>query len=315
MELDQLECIIEVASQKHFTRAAENLNISQSSLSQKISKLEDELGIKLFERSTRTIYVTPIGLEFIEISRNILKQAKDAKAMIAAYNDLNDVTLHVGVIAALNSIGFSDIVAAYRKERPSVKMNFREDGSVKLIECLRKNEVDLAFLVMPLKNQFPDVNFQVLGSDEYVLAMHQNHPLSSRKVVSLKEVADEPFVFYSEEQSSYYICLDACEKAGFTPKIVCQSNHSPTNLALVASGVGLSFFPLEKIQKNPKLGLTYVNIKERIYKKIAVAILSKREHSLPVRIFYNYCLKYISEHGKEKKKYITLNTVAALKVV
>lgn len=243
MEIHQLEYVLEVAKQRHFTRAADEINVVQSSLSQQIAKLEDELGVKLFERTTRCVNLTPAGVEFVQHAKRILADLEKAKESMLLYGGMLRGTLHIGVIASLESIDFVNIVTSFRTLYPGMVVNIIQQGSHKLIEMLRMNIVDIAFLTMPVHMEHQDIEFTHLGTDEFVLVTKKEHPFVKRKYIDLIEAENENFVFHHKDESIYHICLVACNNAGFQPKIVCQSSHSPTSLALINAGIGVGFFP------------------------------------------------------------------------
>ena len=133
MEMHQLHYVIAVAKHKHFTRAAEEINVGQSGLSQQIAKLENELGVKLFDRTSRTVLPTPAGAEFIQFAQEILSQSEIAKLHMDAHAGLLKGTLSIGTITYLTHIDFGSMIASFHAKYPGLFLNIRQAGSVKLI--------------------------------------------------------------------------------------------------------------------------------------------------------------------------------------
>ena len=292
MELHQLQYVVEVASQKNFTRAADKINVSQSTLSQQIAKLEDELGVKLFERNSRTVDLTQIGAEFIIQAKILLDNLEKSKQIVLEYKGLVKGTLRIGVIASLGRIDYAEMMTEFYRQYPGVNFEIVQAGTYDLLEKLSAKAIEAAFVVMPAAEQYRDINFRHLAYDEYVLAMPRSHRLAGKAILDLAEVAAEKFVFHPATDRMFSICMDACIKAGFHPNIVCESNHSPTCLSLISAGMGIGFFPGEKL-KNTTFDIAIAKIKQPLKKEIVLAFGKQAALSPVAEKFHNFVLKWI----------------------
>jgi len=294
MELHQLQYVVELAQQKNFTRAADRINVSQSTLSHQVAKLEEELGIKLFERTSRTVSLTQAGEDFVSHARNLLNELENAKQSIQGYRGLLKGTLRMGVIASLGRIDYANMVAAFYRQYPGINFEIVQAGTYPLLEKLAAKELELAFVVMPQQEQYKELRFQPLATDDYVLALPRSHPLAGRGSIDLVEVADENFIFHPATDRMFSTCLEACQAAGFQPRIVCESSHSPTCLSLICAGMGIGFFPLEKLQK-PVFDVAIVRLAQPLKKEIVLAV--GRESALtPVADrFYRFALQWVKD--------------------
>ena len=270
MELHQLQYAVEVANLKNFTRAAERINVSQSTLSHQIAKLEEELGMKLFERNSRNVCLTQAGEDFIEQARLTLNNLEKAKQTIQGYRGLLKGTLRMGVVAALGRIEYANMLENFYKRHPGIKFEIVQAGTYDLLEQLSAKAIEIAFLVMPEENQFQDIEFQHLAFDEYVLALPRSHRLAGLASVDLPEIATEKFIFHPPTDRMFSICMEACLQAGFKPEIVCESSHSPTCLSLISAGMGIGFFPQEKLEKTP-FDIATVKLNQPLKKEIVLA--------------------------------------------
>jgi LysR family transcriptional regulator, transcription activator of glutamate synthase operon len=292
MEIHQLQYIVEVAKQRNFTRAADAICVSQSTLSHQIAKLEDELGIKLFDRNSRMVYPTQAGEKFISHVRILLANLEFAKQDLQAYIGLLKGTLRIGVIASLGRIDYAGMLANFYKKYPGLNFEIVQDGTYRLLEKIGTGELDVAFVAMPVVSDYSEIDFYHLAYDDYILVIPEEHRFASRKSIDLAEASDEKFIFHPSSDRMHYICLDACLRAGFKPNIVCQSSHSPTCLALIHAGMGIGFFPQEKV-RNQNFNITMIKLKQPIKKDIALAV-SKRSSSVPaVKIFYQFVLDWV----------------------
>ncbi len=295
MEIHQLQYILEVAKQRHFTRAAEEICVGQSALSHQIAKLEDELGVKLFERTTRKVYLTPAGEEFISYAQRILSEIETAKQCMASYSGILHGTLHVGTITTLTNFDFGSIVASFHQLHPGLNLDIAQEGSYKLIEMLHACEIEIALLTMPPHGKYENIEFVHLADDEYILLVPAKHRFAGRKSIDLAEAADENFIFHRKDQSMYDICLQACQQAGFEPKIVCNSSGSSISFALVGAGMGIGFFPKANVRSIRYSNITSVKLNKSIKKHIMLALPKRAYHAPPVAAFYEYITKWFAQ--------------------
>ncbi|MCX7779461.1 MAG: LysR family transcriptional regulator [Negativicutes bacterium] len=290
MDLTQLEYVVQVATHRHFSRAAEEICIAQSSLSQQIAKLETELGVKLFNRTTRTVQLTAAGAEFILHARKILAEIEAARQSMQAHVGLTKGTVNLGAITTLESINFVSLITTFHKKYPGLHLNISQNGSYKLTEMLRAAAINAAILTPPTNIVSDDIEYYKLAEDEFVLVTSPDHPFAGKPVLDLAEARGENYVFPSPDQSIYNIYYQACLDAGFSPNIVCQCSHSETSLALVSQGMGIGLFPLEAVKVPTPYPVSYCHLNKPIKKLIALALLKNTYQPPAVRVFCEYVL-------------------------
>jgi LysR family transcriptional activator of glutamate synthase operon len=292
MEIHQLQYVVAVAKHKHFTRAADEINVGQSALSQQIAKLESELGVKLFDRTSRTVFPTPAGIEFIEYARGILNQIARARQCMDAHAGLLKGTLSIGTITSLTNIDFGQMIASFHDAYPGISLNIIQDGSIKLTELLRACEIDIAIVTLP-PMEFKDLEFFPLTKDEYVLVTSDKHPLALKKVIDLAEAHDEDFIFHNKAQSMYAICMQACIKAGFEPRIFCYSSGASISFDMIRAGLGIGFFPTEQVKAYRFSGLASIRLRETLTKHVMLAT-PKKTKSPAVTALYQHVIDWVS---------------------
>jgi LysR family transcriptional activator of glutamate synthase operon len=291
MEIHQLQYVIEVAKHRHFTHAAEEICVAQSSLSQQITKLEAELGVKLFDRTTRAVHPTSAGSEFIIYAHQILSEIETARQCMQAHIGLTKGTINIGAITTLESIGFVSLITSFHNMHPGLYLNIVTNGSYRLTELLHSSEINVAILTPPATTAInDDIEFFPLTNDEFVLVTPSNHPLAIKGMIDLAEAANENFIFPSVDQSISTIYFDACREAGFTPQIVCQSSHSETSLGLVSVGMGVALFPLDTVLAIKQTEFSIVRLTKPIIKHVALAILKRPYYSPAVKAFCDFVL-------------------------
>jgi LysR family hydrogen peroxide-inducible transcriptional activator len=291
MEIHQLQYVVAVAKHKHFTHAAEELNVGQSSLSQQIAKLETEFGIKIFDRSSRTVSPTPAGKEFIEYAREILTKLETAKQCISSYAGLLKGTVNIGTITTLTNIDFGKMIVSFHNKYPGLTLNIIQEGSIKLIELLQAGEIDIAFVTLP-PMKYNDLDFFHLGKDEYVLVTSANHRFAKRKIIDLAEARNENFIFHKKTQSMYSICMQACNKSGFKPRILCYSSGAAISLDMIRADLGIGFFPSQDMKYFRISGLVSIKLREPPIKHVVMAT-KKKPKTPSVNTFYQHIIEWV----------------------
>lgn len=294
MELHQLRYAVAVAESKSFSLAAEECFVSQSSLSQQVIKLELELQIRLFLRSTRSVELTEAGEEFVTRAKEILYQVSALEQSMGLYSGLMKGTLNIGTITALDKIDFSARITSFYAQYPNLTVNITQGGSVELIDMLRAKTIDIAFVVLPpsADKKYADIDFNLLGTDEYHLAVPSKHPLASKKTVDLRTVHSERFVFHRSDQGISNLCLGACHDAGFEPNIICRHGGRDIGFSLIRSGLGIGFFPAEDFTGRKHSGIRELRLKTPIFKEICMASLAGGRKSNLVSTAIDFMLKW-----------------------
>ncbi len=270
MELFNIRYVLAVAEHESFSLAAQSCHVSQSALSQQISRLEKELGVLLFARSSRGASLTEAGRAFVHRAQEIVQRSDALQAEMSLYAGLRRGTLNLGIITSLQCIDFGGLLSAFCGSYPEISVNIVQEGTYRLLEWLLERKIDAAFLNRPTVGIPAGLEFVKLGEDVYSLAVSTLHPLADREQVSLKELSGEHFIFHQAGQVAAELCLAACQKAGFQPNIVCRSANPTTSLYMVQGGLGVALLPSEEFSVRPLSGVVELKVKERIVKEVGV---------------------------------------------
>lgn len=280
MELRHLRYFIAVAEELNFTRAAERLHIAQPPLSQQISDLEVELGVKLLERSKRPLQLTNAGQEFLKEARLILSQVEQATrlAQLASRGEVG--RLIVGFNSSATQSVLPEILACFRKQFPNVELILREIDSHSQIQSLQNNQIDCGFLHT---QKLDDSNLSYISvlKESVIVALPIGHPLAKKPLIPLQELAKESFILPPQHmgQGFYAQVISLCQQAGFTPKVV-EAMWLQTVLGLVAGGVGVAIVPasMENLQRK---GVIYKSLKDKTF-EIEMLLVWRRDSSSAV---------------------------------
>lgn len=257
MELRYLTAFIAVAEELHFGRAAQRLQMAQPPLSQQIQRLEKELGVQLFERSTRSVRLTSAGRSFLEPARTVLADLDLAQraARAAGRGEYGRVT--VGFAGASSHESLPLLTRALSASHPGIELVLEGQTYANVaLARVAEGSLDLGFVRLPVTR--PGVATRVIAEEELVCALPLGHPLAESESIPVTALAGQPFVSFPANAGSSLrdATFRTCETAGFTPRVLQEAPDSYTILALVAAGVGvtLTLTSCQHIQQN---GLVY----------------------------------------------------------
>ena len=243
MEMHQLAYFESVSRHLHFTRAAEELNVAQPSVSQQIRKLETELGAPLFHRMKRHVALTEAGKTFLPHARAVLQRLDEARLEVQELSGLRRGTLAVGAPPSVGTHLLPRALAAFSSRHPGIALAFREAGSRTLLGLLEQGELDMAVVIQPIRH--PALETRPLLEEELLLAVPRRHPLASgQRRVRLAQLREEPFVLLRE--GAYDLrdqTLAACRRSGFDPVVALDGGEMDSMLRFVAAGIGVAILP------------------------------------------------------------------------
>jgi LysR family hydrogen peroxide-inducible transcriptional activator len=241
MTLTELRYIVAVADARHFGRAAERCHVSQPSLSASVAKLEDELGVRLFERGKRGIAVTPAGEKVVAQARRALEEAARVKAVAQQGKNPLKGVLRLGVIHTIAPYVLPDLVAALKKAAPEMPLDIEENTTANLDRLLRAGELDVVLLALPY--EAPGVEVQALYDEPFKVAVPRGHPLSRRRTIAVEELDTDELLLLPTGHCLRDQVLDACREFSRPPPPGRQGNSLETLRSMVASGSGITVLP------------------------------------------------------------------------
>lgn len=245
MELRHLRHFVAVAEELHFGRAAERLRVAQPAVSAQVRRLEGELGVRLFERSSRGVRLTGAGRAFLEDARASLNHSERAvlKARKAASGEEGRV--RVGMVGSAAHGVLTGVVGPFYGRFPGVSLVPHEMNTAPQIEALGEGRLDVGFLRAPPDNDLGDLETETFAEEPMVAVLPAGHPLAGSRRVKLDELSAEPFVVpdRAREPGLGRQLQEARERRGFAPEVVAESSELWVTLGLVAAGVGVTLLP------------------------------------------------------------------------
>ena len=275
MELNQLRYVCAIDETGSFSRAAELCQIAQPSLSQQILKLEEELGVKLFDRLGRGVRLTETGRVFIPHARAVLEKLELARASIATSPDVPGA-VSLGAIPTIAPYLVPPCTASFLRRYPHTRLRIIEEMTPVLIEGLRNLSLDFALLALPLRHK--DLVLQPVRTEPLFAALPEVHPLGANDRISVGDLRGEPFVMLRDGHCFRDLSLSVCGSAHVKPNIAFESGQFSSVLGMVGAGIGLSIVPEMAVDRSA--ACRYVPLRDDgAVRKIVLASLRGRHFS------------------------------------
>ncbi len=257
MNLRDLKYLVTTAKEGHFARAAQKSFVSQPTLSMQIKKLEDELGVQIFERANKKFLITPIGKELIKRAEIILRVAEEMKILAKNSIDPFSGELSIGAFPTLAPYFLPKIVKTISKNFPKITLLLIEEKTEKLIEKLKEGEIDAAFIAMPISgNEFESVK---IFEEEFLLAVPDNHPFARKKIIKQKELEGVKLILLEDGHCLRDQALAVCARIGAGEQTF-KATSLETLKQMIIAGSGITLIP--QIAAKKEEGIAYVKIEK-----------------------------------------------------
>lgn len=289
MEMKQVKYFLAVAELGSFSAAADNLYISQSSLSKQIMALEKELGVAFFDRSKRSIVLTEAGVTFQKHARRLNDEYEDLLHNLKQYK--RAPTLSVVAIPVIAQYGITSYIAQFQSAYPNIQLMLEEREAVVILPALNNHQFELAFI----RDNYLDVEqYQLLevDRDKFMVTLSVSHPLASKTSISLSELANENFIMFDKGTVVHELAVDACRKVGFDPRIFYASLRVESILGLVASQSGVALIMEKIFQYHKHPDVIAIPLTELIESKIVLAYPKDKKLTIPARNFWEFIRDY-----------------------
>lgn len=268
MDIKQVEYFLKVVETGSFSAAADDLYISQSSLSKQIMALETELGFLLFDRTKRKIVITPAGKTFLPHARNLHTAYLSMLVDVAPHKTAP--TLSIIAIPVIAQYDITAQIARFNLAYPQIQLALEEREAAAILPALTNQQFDLAFL----RDNYLDKNLYnciEVAHDYFQVILSQQHPLAGKPRLCMADLANENFIMFDKGTGVHELTVEACHLAGFEPRIFYASLRVESILGLVASnsGVALMMKKVFDYHKHPEV--VSVPLQEAISSNLVLA--------------------------------------------
>ncbi len=249
MNLRDLKYIIAVADTHHFGKAAERCFVSQPTLSGQIKKLEEELGVAIFERTNRSVEVTPVGEAILQYARQIIEQADAIQQLAQAHQDPLAGALRVGAIPTLSPYLMPLILLPLKKQHPRMQLVLSEELTDVLLGRLRNHEIDVALLATPVEE--PDLDALPLFDEPFWVAYPREHAFYEKEKITRRDLDKENLLLLAEGHCLAKQAMDVChlkERQVQGDMADLRAASLETLIQLVSAGFGITLIPALAMQ-------------------------------------------------------------------
>lgn len=240
MDFRQLENFVEVCEQMSFTKAANNLYISQQGVSKSIKSLEDELGVQLFFRTNSTLSLTSYGMILLKYATELVKDYSNVLAEISAEKNRDKDAITVGFAHGIANFFPDNLIGDYLKSHPATRISIREYSDTEVDEALIRGEIDIGFCVAPVDGK--KLKTQYVHNMNLYFMLGEAHPLANETAIDLRQLKNDCFIAMGDGGKGHASFLERCRKAGFFPNISVKVSDTELLMKLCRQNIGVGVY-------------------------------------------------------------------------
>lgn len=281
MDIRQLKYFLAIAEEENITKAAEKLHIAQPPLSQQLKLLEEELGVKLIERSTRKIQLTDTGQTLRHRAEQVLRLMETTVKELKDINEGLQGTLSIGTVPSSGATLLPERIRSFHEKYPGINFQIWDGDTYRILEMLNSGMIEIGIIRTPFNSEiFESI---CLPNEPMVAVSSELHWSEQEMNISLAELINKPLIVDRRFEN---LITKACELVGFQPKIVCRGDDARSILLWASTGIGVAIIPKAAIGLIPNINLKYKEISEQsLETQTAIIWMKNRYISSPTRHF------------------------------
>jgi LysR family hydrogen peroxide-inducible transcriptional activator len=246
MNFRALQYFVKLAELKHFSKAASACFVSQPTLSTQIAKLEDELGVSLVERAPRQVMLTPIGEDIAHRARHVLRDIEHIKDAARRSKDPETGTIKLGIFPTLAPYLLPHVIPVICQRYPELRLQLAEEKTEDILNMLDQGRLDAGLLALPVEEH--GMEMEILFEEPFVTAMPASHPLTDKKVISLRDLEGEELLLLEEGHCLREHALAVCALAGAHERLDFHATSMETLRQMVAANAGVTLMPVLSVK-------------------------------------------------------------------
>ncbi len=278
MDLGQLEAFLRVAEHRNFSRAAEDLGLTQPSVTARIQTLERDLGESLFERNGRGVRLTEVGESFLPHAQRVLKALHDGRDAVLSLRKLELGTLRLGAAPTISTYVLPELLKEFSSRYPRLEISVRTEYSQQIVQMVLADEVQMG---LERGTTHPEVETIPLYGDEVVLVASAKDDFAARGSVSLAEVAERRLIMFNRGSSYYALVDSALRDAGLPVSPAMELDNMEATKKMVEVGLGIAMLPRVAVAQEVARGeLREIKVKDLTMPRREVALIYRRGRPL-----------------------------------
>jgi DNA-binding transcriptional LysR family regulator len=298
----RLAYFVVVAEELHFTRAAERLHMAQPPLSYQIQRLEQELGVQLFERNHHQVQLTEAGKILYDEARRLFGQMEQTVRLVQKTGLGNAGLLTLGFVPSASNSALPPILKAFQRQFPEIRLFLKEMNPDEVVRGLHDHRIDVGMLFLPLDDG--ELQSQPVQRESFLAVLPATHAQAMQSQITLRSLADERFIIphrYSAVPGLFTHVMNICREASFVPKTVQEVWLMQTVIGLVAADMGVSVVPASVRHLN-RTGVVYKPLQD-VTLEIEMGVIWQRNNTLPVLQSF---LRVIDEHFSQEENHASV---------
>ncbi len=278
MDLGQLEAYLRVAEHRNFSRAAEDLGLTQPSVTARIQTLERDLGESLFERNGRGVRLTDVGESFLPHAQRVLKALHDGQDAVRSLRKLELGTLRLGAAPTISTYVLPELLKEFSSRYPGLDISVRTEYSQQIVKMVLADEVQMG---LERGTTHPEVETIPLYGDEVVLVASAKDDFAARGSVSLQDVAERRLIMFNRGSSYYTLVDNALRAAGLPVAPAMELDNMEATKKMVEVGLGIAMLPRVAVAQEVARGeLREIKVKKLTMPRREVALIYRRGRPL-----------------------------------
>ncbi|MEC3605811.1 LysR family transcriptional regulator [Bacillus glycinifermentans] len=295
MELHQIDNFIAVSKHRHFTKAAMEQCISQPALSRSVKKLEEELGVPLFIRGSKSVRLTKYGKQFLVNAKKARHALDEGVRQVIKSADPDYGEISVSFLHTLGSRLMPQLIAGFKKRHPHVEFRLYQGANEVLQHMVETGEADICLSSPPLPNDL--LEWTILDKEPLYLVLPADHPLAGQNEIEMKAIAGEDFVGFKQGYGLRYVFDQMCRDLEISPKLAFEGEEVSTILGLVSAGLGAAILP--KTAEHVHLPVVFCRVADyRSERKIGLAVLKDHYLSPAAFNFKQFVIEYYQRNAR-----------------
>ncbi|MBI5950473.1 MAG: LysR family transcriptional regulator [Chloroflexi bacterium] len=292
MEIRQIQYFLSIVETGSFSAAADEHYISQSSLSKMVIALEKELGVPVFDRSKRKVFLTEAGEAFLGHARKLDAAYKSMMVEMDGYKSNAD-SFSIAAIPILTQYGITTSIAQFRDLHPHLHFQLEEIDGLNILPALDEHRFDIAITRHNFLNHAQYDSLEIF-KDKMMVVVSANNRYAKRLSISLKELSGDNFIVFDKVTELHRLIMDECKKAGFEPTIFYSSHRKVSVFGLVGTNIGLALVPVKIYEYHKHPDVVAIPLEEDIDCNIVLAWLKNRKLPQAARTFVDFMEKTVT---------------------
>lgn len=302
MELRHLRTIAAVARHGSFSKAADELHLAQSAVSQQVRRLEQELGLEVFRRTSRSVDLTAEGEVIVDYAHRVLREVDGMHAELGELTGLVRGEVRIGGMYPTGPYDLAEILAEFRARHPGVAINMVEDTQEDVLKRLRADDLDCAFTAVEPDTLGDEYAATLIWEEEFVVALPPGHPLADGGHVTFEQLAREDLIAYRENSALRRRLERTMAERGLAPRNAFICTEMAAVRALVSKGLGLAVIPRSVAeQEGPPIALRPIG-PERFTWPVALVWRAARRQPAAAKAFLGVALERAEEAGRPQRR-------------